>query len=141
MMGGTHTRRASYIGLALVLTVATAIGAAQYGWWRYMTIAVDQAMAEGTVLRTDCRSNNEVSYSFSVQGNVLEGSDSWMDCRGLRPGDKLPISFSARDPTQNMPGNGYGRFLAETISILLGCVFGSLVVAAVFVYPFGKKRS
>src|ERR1700694_2775225 len=122
-----HTRRASTISLAVVLTVATALGAAQYGWWRYMTIAAHQATAMGTVLRTNCRNNNEVSYSFSAQGSALEGSDSWMDCRNLRPGDQLPISFSSRDPTQNMAGDGFARLLSETISILLASVLGSIV--------------
>jgi hypothetical protein len=124
-----------------VLTVATAIGAAQYGWWRYMTIAAHQGTAMGTVLRTNCKNNNDVSYSFSAQGSVREGSDSWTDCRTLRPGDQLPISFSLRDPTQNTAGDGYARFLSETISILLASVLGSIVVVVVFVYPFGKQRS
>src|SRR6266550_849398 len=139
--GKTHTRRASTIGLAVVLTVATAIGAAQYGWWRYMTIAAHQGMATGTVLRTNCRNNNDVSYSFSAHGSTVEGSDSWTDCRTLRPGDQLPISFSLRDPTQNTAGDGYARFISETISILLASVLGSIVVVAVFVYPFGKQES
>ena len=33
-----HAARKLYLS-AVVLTVATALGAAQYGWWRYMTIA------------------------------------------------------------------------------------------------------
>ncbi|HMI94987.1 MAG TPA: hypothetical protein VK479_00645 [Micropepsaceae bacterium] len=140
-MGRTHTLRASYIGLAVVLTVATALGAAQYGWWRYMTIATHQGTAMGTVLRTNCKSNNDVSYSFAVQGNTLEGRDSWIGCRNLRPGDQLPISFSSRDPAQNMAGDGYARFLSETIAILLASVLGSIVVVVVFVYPFGGRIS
>src|SRR5258706_11598080 len=118
-MGRTHMLRASHIGLAVLLTVATAIGAAQYGWWRYMTIAAHQGTATGTVLRTNCRNNNDVSYSFSAQGSAMEGSDSWTDCRTLRPGDQLPISFSLRDPTQNTAGDGYARFFNETISIAI----------------------
>ena len=136
-----QTRRASYIGLALVLTVATALGAAQYGWWRYMTIAVHQGTAMGTVIRTNCGNNNDVTYSFSAQGNAVEGSDSWTDCRTLKRGDQLPISFSLRDPTQNTAGDGYARFISETISIALASVLGSIVVVVVFVYPFGKEKS
>ena len=139
--GRPHTRRASIISLAVVLTVVTALGAAQYGWWRYMTIAAHQATAVGTVLGTNCKNNNEVSFSFSAQGSAVEGSDSWIGCRNLRPGDQLAISFSSRDPTQNMAGDGYARFLSETISILLASVLGSIVVVAVFVYPFGKQKS
>jgi hypothetical protein len=127
--------------MAAVLSVATALGAAQYGWWRYMTIATHQATAVGTVLKTDCRNNNEVSYSFPAQGSAQEGSDSWFDCRTLHPGDQLPISFSSRDPAQNMAGDGYARFLSETIAILLASVLGSIVVVVVFVYPFGKQKS
>ena len=127
--------------MAAVLTVATALGAAQYGWWRYMTIATHQATATGTVLKTNCKNNNDVSYSFSAQGNAQEGSDSWIDCRALHPGDQLPISFSSRDPAQNMAGDGYARFLSETIAILLASVLGSIVVVVVFVYPFGKQKN
>jgi hypothetical protein len=124
-----------------VLTLATALGAAQYGWWRYMTVATHQATATGTVLTTNCRNNNDVSYSFSAQGRVLEGRDSWIDCRSLVRGDPLPISFASNDPEQNMAGDAYGRFVSETISILLASILGSIVVVAVFVSPFGKKRS
>jgi len=140
-MERTRTLRASYIGMAVVLTVGTALGAAQYGWWRYMTIATHQGTAMGTVLRTNCKNNNDVSYSFTAQGSALEGRDSWIDCRNLRPGDQLPISFSSRDPTQNMAGDGYARFLSETISILLASVLGSIVVVVVFVYPFGRRKN
>src|SRR3954470_24204696 len=140
-MGRTHVLRASHIGLAVVLTVATALGAAQYGWWRYMTIATHQGTATGTVLRTNCENNNEVFYSFSALGNALEGKDNWIDCRSLRQGDQLRISFSSRDPSQNMAGDGYARFLTETIAILLASVLGSIVVVVVFVYPFGKQKS
>jgi hypothetical protein len=106
-----------------------------------MTIATHQATAMGTVLKTDCRNNNDVSYSFSAQGSAMEGRDSWIDCRTLRPGDQLPISFSSRDPAQNMAGDGFARFLSETIAISLASVLGSIVVALVFVYPFGKQRT
>jgi hypothetical protein len=136
-----QSRRASYIGLAVLLTVATAIGAAQYGWWRYFGIAAHQAMAEGTVLTTNCGNNNQVTYSFPVQGSALEGSDSWMGCRNLRRGDRLPISFSSRDPTQNMPGDAYTTLIGETISILLASVLASIVIVAVFVGPSGRKHS
>ena len=141
MIGRTQTRRGSYIGLAAVLTVSTALGAAQYGWWRYMTIATHQATAMGTVLKTNCKNNNDVSYSFLAQGSTQEGRDSWIDCRTLHPGDQLAISFSSRDPSQNMAGDGFARFLSETIAILLASVLGSIVVVVVFVYPFGKQRS
>jgi hypothetical protein len=124
-----------------VLTVSTALGAAQYGWWRYMRIATHQANAMGTVLTTDCRNNNDVSYSFLAQGSTQEGRDSWIDCRKLRAGDQLPISFSSRDPTQNMAGDGFARFLSETIAILLASVLGSIVVAVVFFNPFGKQKN
>jgi hypothetical protein len=124
-----------------VLTVATAIGAAQYGWWRYMTVAIHQAKATGTVLTTNCKNNNDVSYSFSARGKVLEGRDSWIDCRSLVRGDQLPISYASNDPEQNMAGDAYGRFVSETISILLASILGSIVVVAVFVSPLGKKRS
>jgi hypothetical protein len=117
------------------------MGAAQYGWWRYLAIAAHQATAEGTVLTTNCGNNNQVTYSFPVQGNALEGSDTWMNCRTLRPGDRLPISFSSRDPTQNMPGDAYASLVGETISILVASVFASIVVVAVFVGAFGKHRS
>jgi hypothetical protein len=123
-----------------VLTIGTAIGAAQYGWWRYMSVAAHQAPALGTVLKTNCSNNNDVSYSFQAEGKVLQGRDNWIDCRSLKPGDRLPISFSSRDPAQNMAGDAYGRLAAETISILIASVLGSIVVAIVFVYPFGKRR-
>jgi hypothetical protein len=106
-----------------------------------MTIAAHQVNSMGTVLKTNCKNNNDVSYSFSAQGSALEGRDSWIDCRALRPGDPLPISFSSRDPTQNMAGDGYARFLSETIAILLASVLGSIVVVVVFVYPFGKQAN
>ena len=106
-----------------------------------MAIATHQATAMGTVLKTNCKNNNEVAYSFPAQGSSQEGSDSWFDCRTLHPGDQLPISFSSRDPAQNMAGDGYARFLSETIAILLASVLGSIVVVVVFVYPFGEKRS
>ena len=137
----TRTRRGSYIGLALVLTIGTALGAAQYGWWRYMTIAAHQAAAVGTVLRTNCSNNNDVSYSFPVDGSAVEGRDSWTDCRSLRRGDTLPVSFSSLDPAQNMAGDGFGRFVSETISILIASALGSIVVVVVFVYPFGRRKS
>ena len=124
-----------------MLTIATAIGAAQYGWWRYMTIAAHQAMSVGTVLKTNCRNNNDVSYSFSAEGAVHEGRDSWPDCRSLRPGDRLPVAFSSRDPSQNMMGDGFARFASETISIMLASILGSIVVVFVFVYPFGKRQN
>jgi hypothetical protein len=106
-----------------------------------MRIATHQASATGTVLKTDCRNNNDVSYTFPVQGSTQDGHDSWIGCRTLRPGDQLPISFSSRDPAQNMAGDGYARFLSETIAILLASVLGSIVVVVVFVYPFGKQKN
>ena len=106
-----------------------------------MRIATHQATAMGTILKTNCKNNNEVSYSFSVQGSAQEGSDSWFDCRTLRAGDQLPISFSSRDPAQNMAGDGYARFLSETIAISLASLLGSILVAVVFVYPFGKQKN
>ena len=125
----------------MVLTIGTAIGAAQYGWWRYMIVAGHQAAAEGTVLKTNCSNNNDVSYTFSVEGKALEGRDSWIDCRSLRPGDHLAISFSSEDPTRNMAGDAYARLAAETISILIASILGSIVVVIVFVYPFGRRRT
>ena len=139
-LGRMNTKCGSYIGLALVLTIGTALGAAQYGWWRYMTVAAHQAAAVGTVLKTNCGNNNDVSYSFSAQGKALEGRDSWTDCRSLRPGDHLPISFSSQDPTQNMAGDAHARFAGETISIVIASILGSIVVVTVFVYPFGKRN-
>lgn len=106
-----------------------------------MTIATHQATAMGTVLGTNCKNNNEVSYSFSAQGSAREGSDSWLDCRTLHPGDPLPISFSSRDPAQNMAGDGFARFLSETIAISLASVLGSIAVAVVFFNPFGKQKT
>jgi len=141
MSEATNRRRGSYIGLAVLLTVATAIGAAQYGWWRYLGIATHQATAEGTVLSTNCSNNNQVNYSFPAQGGALEGSDSWMGCRNLRPGDRLSISFSSRDPSQNMPGDAYASLIGETISILLASVLASIVIVAVFVGRFGRKQN
>jgi hypothetical protein len=123
-----------------VLTVGTALGAAQYGWWRYMTVATHQVSATGSVTSTNCRNNNDVAYSFPVQGRVVQGRDSWPDCRSLVRGDQLPISFSSNDPSQNMAGDGYARLISETISILLASVLGSIVVVIVFVRPFGKGR-
>jgi hypothetical protein len=137
----THTQRINYIGLVLVLTIGTAIGAAEYGWWRYMNIAAHQATVVGSVLRTNCKDNNDVFYSFSANGKALAGNDSWIDCRSLRPGDKLPVSFSSLDPTQNMAGDGFARFTSETISILIASILGSIVVVVVFVYPFGRRRN
>jgi hypothetical protein len=119
----------------LVLTIGTALGAAQYGWWRYMTVARHQAAAQGTVIKTNCSNNNDVSYSFSVQGTAYEGRDNWTDCRALKPGDPLPISFSSADPTENMAGDAQARLTAETISILIASILGSIVVVFVFVTP------
>ena len=122
-----------------MLTIGTALGAAQYGWWRYMSVAAHQAGTQGTVLKTNCSNNNDVSYSFSVQGNAFEGRDNWTDCRSLRPGDPLPISFSLTDPTQNMVGDAQARLTSETISILIASILGSIVVVFVFVTPIRKK--
>ena len=104
-----------------------------------MSVAAHQTPATGTVLKTNCSNNNDVSYSFEAEGKVLEGRDNWIDCRSLRPGDHLPISFSSRNPTQNMAGDAQGRLTAETISILIASILGSIVVAIVFVFPFGRK--
>jgi hypothetical protein len=141
LTGRTHTKRASYIGLVVVLTIGTALGAAQYGWWRFMTIATHQAAVKGTVLRTNCRNNNDVSYSFSVGGRTLEGRDNWIDCRSLTAGDQLPISYASSDPSQNMAGDAYGRFVSETIAILLASILGSIVVVLVFVNPLRKQKT
>ena len=104
-----------------------------------MSVARHQTAATGTVLKTNCSNNNDVSYSFSVQGRTLEGRDNWIDCRSLKPGDNLPISFSSADPTRNMAGDANARLIAESISILIASILGSIVVAIVFVYPFGRK--
>jgi hypothetical protein len=106
-----------------------------------MTIATHQATSMGTVLTTNCKNNNDVSYSFSALGRAMEGRDSWIDCKALRPGDRLQISFSSRDPNQNMAGDGYARFLSETIAISLASILGSIVVVVVFVYPSRKQSS
>jgi hypothetical protein len=123
----------------VVLSIGTVIGAAQYGWWRYMSVAAHQAVTEGTVLKTKCSNNNDVSYSFSVNGSGFEGRDNWADCRSLRPGDRLPISFSSTDPNQNMAGDAQARLTGESISILIASILGSIVVAFVFVYPLRKN--
>jgi hypothetical protein len=128
----THTQRSPYIGLAVVLTVVSAIGVAQFGWWRYITIAGHHSTAMGTVLRTECGNRNNVSYSFPANGSDVAGKDSWMGCRSLRPGDKIPVAFSSLDPTQNIAGNGYARLAMETISILVASAAASLWIAFTF---------
>jgi hypothetical protein len=128
----THTQRGTYIGLAVVLTIVSAIGVAQFGWWRYITIAGHHSTAIGTVLRTECGNRNTVSYSFPANGSAQEGKDSWMGCRSLRPGDRIPVSFSSLDPTQNIAGNGYARLAIETLSILVASAAASLWIAFTF---------
>lgn len=125
----------------MVLTVGTAIGAAQYGWWRYMSVSAHQATATGTVLTTNCRNNNDVSYSFETAGRVLEGRDNWLECRSLKAGDTLPISFSSRDPSRNMIGDAHARLIAESISIVIASILGSIVVAIAFMAPFRKQKT
>jgi len=137
----TPAQRRRYIGVAVVLTIGTAIGGAQFGWWRYMAIATHQATAVGTVLRTNCSNNNDVSYSFEAQGRIIEGRGNWTDCRSLYRGDTLPISFSSADPAQNMAGDAYARFVSETISILIASALGSIIIAIVFVQPFRKRKN
>jgi hypothetical protein len=142
MPEGKRTRtRGRLIGLVIVLAIGTAIGGAQFGWWRYLAIASHQGTAVGTVLRTRCSNNNDVSYSFSVSGATQEGRDSWEGCRSLKPGDTIPVSFSLTDPTQNMAGDGHTRFITETISLVIASILGAIVVAVVFVYPLHKQRS
>ena len=129
-----------WVVAAVVLTLVTALGAAQYGWWRYMTVAIDHATATGTVIATNCRNDNEVTYSFPVNGAQVQGEDIWAICRSSKPGDQLPISYAANDPSQSMAGDAYSRFWSETISILIATTLGSLVVAAVFTRA-GKQEN
>jgi hypothetical protein len=42
------------------------------------------------------------------------------------------------DPTQNMAGDAQARLTAETISILIASILGSIVVVFVFVTPFQR---
>jgi hypothetical protein len=124
-----------------VLAIGTAIGGAQFGWWRYLAIASHQGNAVGTVLQTRCSNNNDVTYSFSAAGDIQQGRDSWDECRSLKRGDTIPVSFSLQDPTQNMAGDAHTRFITETISLGIASILGAIVVAVVFLYPSRKQRN
>ena len=71
-----------------------------------MTIAAHQVNSMGTVLKTNCKNNNDVSYSFSAQGSALEGSPGQLDRlqKALRSCRSTPhIVFVTRSDTK------YGR--------------------------------
>jgi len=64
--------------------------------------------------------------------------------------DRLPIVAGGRSTpdivfvARSHPeygGDGYARFLSETIAILLASVLGSIVVVLVFVYPSRKQHN
>jgi hypothetical protein len=123
--------------LGLVLFAITAFTMAQFGWWDYMTIAIHQQTAPGKLLTVNCRNNNAITYNFSVNGTTHEGSASWPDCRNLTTSDPLPISYSSTDPTKNVPGDAYARFISETISILISSVLSSFLI----VYVLMRRKS
>ena len=130
-------RRRPYITLGLFLFAVTAFSMAQFGWWDYMTIAIHQQTAAGKLLTVDCRNNNAITYSFSANGTTHQGSASWPDCRTLTTSDPLQISYSSIDPTKNVPGDAYARFISETISILIASVLSSFLV----VYVLMRRKS
>jgi len=132
--------RGPFISLGLFLFAATAFSMAQFGLWGYMDIALHQRTASGKLLTVDCRSNNAITYSFSVNGQTHQGSASWPDCRNLTTSDPLQISYSSLDPAKNVPGDAYARFISEVISILIASVLSSLLVVYVMMRrkkPFG----
>jgi hypothetical protein len=138
-----RARRRPYITLGLVLFAVTAFTMAQFGWWDYMTIAIHQQTAPGKLLTVNCRNNNEIRYNFSVNGTTHEGSASWPDCRNLTTSDPLQISYSSIDPTKNVPGDAYARFISETISILISSVLSSFLVVYVLMRrktPMEQRR-
>ena len=104
---------------------------AQFGLWGYMDIALHQRTASGKLLTVNCRNNNAITYSFSVDGQTHQGSASWPDCRNLTTSDPLQISYSSTDPNQNVPGDAYARFISETLSILIASVLSSFLVVYV----------
>ena len=120
--------RRPYITLGLFLFAATAFSMAQFGLWQYMDIALHQQTAAGKLLTVDCRNNNAITYSFSVNGTTHQGSASWPDCRNLTTSDPLPISYSSLNPEHNVPGDAYARFISETISIFIASVLSSFLV-------------
>jgi hypothetical protein len=129
--------RGPYISLGLFLLAASAFSMAQFGWWQYMTIAIHQQTATGKLLTVNCRNNNAITYSFSVNGTTHEGSASWPDCRTLTTSDPLQISYSSIDPSQNVPGDAYARFISETISIFIASILSSFLV----VYILMRRKS
>ena len=126
-----RVRRRPYVTLGVVLFAVTAFTMAQFGWWDYMTIAIHQQTAPGKLLTVDCRNNNAITYSFAVNGTTHQGSASWPDCRNLTTSDPLQISYSSVNPTKNVPGDAYARFVSETISILISSVLSSFLVVYV----------
>lgn len=133
----TRVRRGPYISLGLFLFAVTAFSMAEFGLWQYMDIALHQQTASGKLLTVDCRSNNAITYSFSVNGTMHQGSASWPDCRNLTTSDPLQISYSSLNPEHNVPGDAYARFISETLSILIASVLSSFLV----VYVMMRRRS
>ena len=132
-----RVRRRPYITLGIFLFAVTAFSMAQFGLWQYMDIAFHQQTAVGKLLTVDCRNNNAITYSFSANGTTHQGSASWPDCRNLTTSDPLQISYSSLDPTHNVPGDAYARFISETISILIASVLSSFLV----VYVLMRRKS
>ena len=132
-----RVRRRPYITLGLFLFVVTAFSMAQFGLWQYMDIAFHQQTAVGKLLTVDCRNNNAITYSFTVNGTTHEGSASWPDCRNLTTSDPLQISYSSLDPTHSVPGDAYARFISEAISILIASVLSSFLV----IYVLMRRKS
>jgi hypothetical protein len=132
-----RVRRRPYITLGVFLFAVTAFSMAQFGLWSYMDIALHQQTATGKLLTVDCRSNNAITYSFSVNGQTHQGSASWPDCRNLTTSDPLQISYSSQDPTKNVPGDAYARFISETIAILIASILSSFLI----VYVLMRRKS
>jgi hypothetical protein len=55
----------------------------------------------------------------------------------LTTSDPLQISYSSQDPTKNVPGDAYARFISETIAILIASILSSFLV----VYVLMRRKS
>jgi hypothetical protein len=137
----TNTTRWKSLAPILVLAALTSVGVGQVGWRRYLAIITDHSQVMGTVLRTDCSNQNDVVYSFPAHGGRQQGHDSWIGCRSLKGGDPIPVSFAASDPTNNIAGDGRGRFAKETITILAVSLLSSFIIVRALTGPRRKAEA
>ena len=81
------------------------------------------APATATIVKTNCDSHTNASYTFTVGSARYSSSDVVRDCDLLRAGDQIPIYYDVTDPALSRASDPWAGLTNEIIAIVVGVLF------------------